>query len=398
VPLAEIPLDNGAGMNWQKLFAKVGWNITLLISDRNVEEPSGESWNRAEAHAAMLARREKSNLDVEWRYHVLAVRKIDKVSAATAPTPFDRENGERGHMYDDISFGSNTVRREGLMVASHWLFSDDARWCLVRGKHAGMTVTYFRTAVHELGHALGLRHNNADNGVMNTTEVIAENSLKTPETPFPSNISWSFAADDEHRLRHWPDIVVRPGGASNADGPIASLKSDSHKLNVTPLLPTTPLGAPVRINVALRNVTNTSVDAPSTLSLHSGFVRGHVIDPTGTSRTFSALVINENEDAMQILAPGEQVEDSLTLLHGGQGALFPEPGSYRIVVEVTWRGRAADPANRIDLIVSGETNVVVNPAVDSAHEEAAASAHHARCIAGAGSRRRSFKRGNWGDP
>ena len=44
---------------------------------------------------------------------------------------------------------------------------------------------------------------------MRTTEKVA--AAATPARPFPGNIVMSFSSDDQHRLRHWPDVVVRPG-------------------------------------------------------------------------------------------------------------------------------------------------------------------------------------------
>ena len=99
VAVSELPLDNGAGVTWKTVFDKVGWDITSLVSDSNVEEPSGEAWNKAEAHAAMLARRDKSDLDAEWRYYILAVQRIDL-----------HPGGERGVMYDDGSGGRTVCR------------------------------------------------------------------------------------------------------------------------------------------------------------------------------------------------------------------------------------------------------------------------------------------------
>ena len=57
------------------------------------------------------------------------------------------------------------------MIASHGLIPDTNDWGLVRGKNLGETVVYFRTAVHEIGHAMGLQHNKDDNGFMNTTRL-----------------------------------------------------------------------------------------------------------------------------------------------------------------------------------------------------------------------------------
>src|SRR5262249_46862758 len=139
VPVSELPLDNGAGITWRTVFNKVGWDITLLTSDSNVEEPCGGAWNQAELHAAMLCRRDRSDLNVEWRYHILAVRWIDHCGA------------ERGYMYDVGAGDSNRVPREGMAISSHWQMPDQDPWGLVKGMRAGTTVTYFRTAVHEFG-------------------------------------------------------------------------------------------------------------------------------------------------------------------------------------------------------------------------------------------------------
>ena len=105
VSASESPLNNGSGVDWKSVFDGVGWDVTIDESDTNVAEPSGDSWSDAEMHQALLARRDATDLDAEWRYHVLAVRLIDS-------TP-------RGIMYDAGATDSNSVPREGVGIASH---------------------------------------------------------------------------------------------------------------------------------------------------------------------------------------------------------------------------------------------------------------------------------------
>ena len=359
VSVSEAPLDNGAGIDWQDIFDTVGWQVSLDASDTNIGEPSGESWSDAEMHQAMLARRDAANLDAEWRYHVLSVRRLDSTS--------------RGIMYDVAASDSNNVPREGAGISSHWTIPNADPWGLVKGQRFGTAAApYFRTAVHEIGHALGLFHNTVDNGIMNTTDVIAASGTST--NPFPNNIQWTFAPDDAKKLRHYPDIFVRPGGtafgtASPFTPPIAptdlQVDADALELRVLPLLEAVPIGAPVRVNLELINLSDQPQLVPGSLSLKGGFVSGTVTDPGGNVRTFMPLVHCVEEHPMHVLKPGETMTQSATLLRGGQGALFPAAGPHQITVDVRW------PAGEAEIVVTGSTTVMVTGAVDDAHARAA---------------------------
>ena len=354
---SEAPLDNGAGVTWKTVFDKVGYDILLDVSDSNVAEPSGAGWSDSEMHSAMLSRRDLSNLDTEWRYHVLAVKTIDV-------TP-------RGIMYDSGATDSNNVAREGIGISSHWVIPNASPWGTVKGLRFGTAkAPYFRTAVHEIGHALGLFHTTGDNGFMNTTDVIAASCPAT----FPSCIKWDFHPDNLKQLRHYPDAFVRPGmvqfgSASTATPPITPTDLDAPAmgltLTVSALMGAVPIGAPVRINIILRNESEAPVVAPATLSMKTGMVSGAVIDPSGTVRTFSSLFLCVDETPLAQLAPGQTIEDSITLLRGGEGALFPMPGIYRIQVLVHWDARG------LESTVLGETSVMVTAAMDTRHAEAA---------------------------
>ena len=339
VPASDVPRSMLAEVTWQSIFDKVGWDVAVVESDSDVEEPSGGMWNRTEAHKAMRARREKTDLSTEWRYHIFAVRRIALAHTPVDPAPFDKLNGERGFMYDETG-SADDPPREGLMIASDWEFPQEEMWGPLQGMRARQTVTYFRTAVHELGHAMGLEHNTTDHGFMCPTDVIAQRNPKPPAPAFPDNMEWSFAPDDEHRLRHWPDLIVRPGGTNAFTGrnaPINRFQSDKHRLECAPSAPSVPLGAPVCINLRLVNTGTQKNSVPASLSLQSGTIRGQVIDPYGTARPFLPLALDESANAPPSqIDPGSHVDGSLALLAGRQGILFPLPGAYRIVIEASW--------------------------------------------------------------
>jgi hypothetical protein len=358
VGASESPLNNGSGVDWRDVFDLVGWDVKVVSSQADVVEPSGPGWSNAEMHAAMLARRDASNLEAEWRYHVLCVREIDV-------TP-------RGIMYDNGGTDSNNVPREGAGIASHWVIPNADPWGLVKGLRFGTaTAPYFRTALHEIGHAMGLYHNTIDNGIMNTTDVIATNAM--PPVQFPNNVQWSHAPDDQKRLRHLPDIWVRPGGipfgASYSTAPVSpgDLQTEAHGLTLTvsPLLPAVPIGAPVRVSFTLTNTSSQPLPVPASLSLKDGFVKGKVVDPSGTIRTFRPIVLCVEGHELRALEPNDSMSHSLTLLRGAQGALFPMAGPHQVIVEVDWE------LDGFPVGVTGQTTVMVTPAVDADHADAA---------------------------
>lgn len=358
VAKSEAPVANSAGLGWSELFEAIGWQVTVKESDLDVLEPSGESWSNAELHAEMLRRRSGTNLDGEWRFWLLSVRRL--------------ESDERGFMFDRDGADSNNVPREAAGIASHWVIPDEDPWGLARGRRFGSEPDlYFRTAVHEIGHALGLVHDTRNDGIMCPTLDLAERAVAPQQ--FPENISWSYAAKDRFRLRHMPDHWVRPGGVPFGAGfgtaprlpESADAEPDRLELSVSPLLAVVPIGAPVRVDVTLRNAGPDPVPAPVDLSLKSGHVHGTVTDPSGTVRSFRPLVRHTEPRRLEELARGELRSGSLTLLRGVEGPLFPSAGDHTIEVRVEWE---------IDGVVhqaAGSGAVAVSPAVDEAHAEAA---------------------------
>jgi hypothetical protein len=114
-------------------------------------------------------------------------------------------------MYDRAQFDANGLPREGLAVPSEFTFPNQPHYGQVAGRQAGeFPQVLFRTTAHELGHALGLVHNEEGAAFMRVTDMVAR--LGTTEVPFPENIVFAYSEDDRIRLQHLPDIMVRPGG------------------------------------------------------------------------------------------------------------------------------------------------------------------------------------------
>ena len=207
---------------------------------------------------------------------------------------------------------------------------------------------------------------------------------------FPQNVALRFHPDDVQRLQHAPDVMIRPGTSFNpANSPVfrpsARRIGSGLELNVEPNpKDIVPLGAPVRINFALKNITDRSSNpqdrhVPASLSLKRGHVSGTVTGPDGIKREFEPLVVEDDRDSeLVVLPPGESMAHSITLLHGASGSLFPRRGEYRIEVEVNWDifaagASASEGVTRF--LVSGSTRVTVSPPDkdDFSHRQTAAN-------------------------
>jgi hypothetical protein len=359
------PIVNEAGLGWRDLLKDAGFDVTVIQSETNLTEPSGDSWSDGELHSAMLAHRDAVNLDADWRYHILAVKRLDGT--------------ERGEMYDIGSIDSNNVPREGVAVAAKWLIP--AGWGEYTGFEFGKAKdAYLRAAVHEIGHAFGLDHPSEDvpPAPMDSTFMCASNSIAAAAVPpvkFPHNIVWRFSDLNNKRLRHLSDLVVRPGGLPfgaylnpNPPLPVGDQASSlpGVALTLSPLRSEIPVSAPARLNIELANDGEFPIDIPAD-DVHGLRVTGTVTDAAGVTRSFAPLLVCLDSDKTQTVEPKQSVRASITVLRGGQGALFQTPG----LATVSVRTALTPKCNLARVVLTASTTIFVTGSADASHAAAA---------------------------
>ncbi len=364
VPVME-PEARFPGERWREVFKKAHWDVTLDISDGNIEEPADQSWSNGELHEAMTVNRGEEKLDREWRYHLLAVKNLD--------------DGAFGIMYDNTIKGVNDIPREGAAVASHVTFSDLKDWGDYKDKpFYSCKEAYVRTSIHEIGHAMMLYHpdNPYENYIMQRTENIASHS--SSRKSFPHSIEWSFSPRDIHMLCHLPDIAIRPGGISfgtphqripgNAREEV--MEAEGLCLTLEALSPVLPIGAPMRIMYTLENNSDVPQVAPSSIRMKTGHVSGKVIDPLGAAQDFATIMVYTTNDVLaekttQVLKPGESMSHAATLLWGADGPLCPTSGFYRVIVQLDWY------VDGMRKRIAGNLGLMVTPPENEKHANAA---------------------------
>jgi hypothetical protein len=246
---------------------------------------------------------------------------------------------------------------------------------------------------------------------MMTTDALARVVNQPSGKKFPDYVKFEFSTGDAQRLRHWPDVLVRPGtdadatvlpavtvpvfpdpGQDEKPPPKRELARDVC-LHATPLddVAEVPLGAPVRIVYELIYLGDEAREArvPENPSLRSGALAIRVTAPDGSVRSVVPMVNDDDAGKLARIArvplqrnPASQnkqdnsypdrIPAAVTLLDEDNRPLFPSPGEYTLHLEVSWWNRDPEDKGRgVEYFVEDQTKIMITPPRTPDHVEAA---------------------------
>ena len=376
--VAPQPVPNAAGTGndfFDTLYAQAGWQLTVVQDQVDVAVPAGVNanacWTSGALHALMqTVRKSSTNLDTEWRTHLVVVPATMGCS--------------RGIMYDQIDVpreGSASFSNDGYPTSNSLNFGAAANQ-----QQRNIPRAYLRSACHEVTHAFNQIHQEnetvADNSIMTTTPSVAD-VLGGPTTGaagiFPDQINIGFNATVRNHLAHMPDPVVRPGGwpfgawfgstsPQASDYEMFDASEVSVAVSVDP--PNPALGEPVVVSWTLTNNTQMDVMIPNNVSLEGTFATLEVTDSRGRTRPVRSFSIVCDDVTLRALAPGASLISTYRVFWSTAGFAFERAGRYHVAVSVAWS------ANGVPVCARGGADVDVDYPLTEADNNAAALAMH----------------------
>ena len=372
-----VPALSGSGTeDFRTMLAAAGWAATIVYDQTVIPKPAcvpdaTDCWSDACLHQLMQSiRRAGTDLDAEWRMHLLVVP--GHISCS------------RGKMYDSID-----VPREGVVIYSDDVYPADhsSSFGAAEGQmQRNVPRAFIRSASHELVHGFNQIHQEqeggADNSIMTTTPSVAD-VLGGPASGEPGVFPDAIKLTVNERVRahmvHMPDPVVRPGGhtfASWASAPVPQagdrfeVEGDFLVLEVTAAVDRVELGEPVPVAWTLTNTSTQDVAVPSEITHESTYAKITVVDAFGRRREMSPFVIECEQTHIGILPAGEGLRAGTRVYWSNNGFAFERPGRYSVEVSVDWTVAG------VPLTVRGSTEVFVNyPKTDSDNAAAANLLH-----------------------
>lgn len=193
---------------------------------------------------------------------------------------------------------------------------------------------------------------------------------------FPNEILLSFNSYYRHRLIHFPDPFVRPGGMKHVNywyeaggiplAAVIELDDSEVMMNVSTdknkEIAVLKLGEPLRLNWTLTKQPNSTIALPEDVSREADQVDIRVLKANGEVRAMPAYVIYTDHFEEPDAGHNDAVSGNTDLFWSSEGFAFPEPGDYTVEIRVRWRD------GEKNYQVKGHQKVVVEPA-NSAQEK-----------------------------
>ncbi len=233
----------------------------------------------------------------------------------------------------------------------------------------------FEVIAHEIGHMLNLVHSEADEAfptAMNQWDrrstasqlpvrrqawqdlIQASGAAQRPKIAsyFGQGTRSPLGLPMSMRCQHWISTAQARGLAPWGD-PFRGLGGDDRRLldgsECTLVLdvPDTQVhvGEPVDCTVAL-HATGATPDSrmiPQGFGLRDGTIALSLRNPGGEVRTYAAKVTLCSSGGQRLLAPGQRIRRSFSLLADRFGLLFPKEGGYELMAEVPALGLSSAP-------------------------------------------------------
>jgi hypothetical protein len=312
---------------WIKSLNEAGWSVELI--GPSAIDSDQEGWTEAELRRHFLDHIEK---DVKpgvtpeqawqpWIYHLMLVGRIRSGG---------RQGGPLGLMFDLGTDPADPPRQVAALAAKEPV---DASGEELHDSEE----FYYWVALHEMGHMQGLYHNPTDRGVMQPRHY--------RDGEFDPDRDLLHAAIDTHRLRHLPDLWVRPGGVpfGHRYRPIAidlqdMLPGDEQPIaaKVDDVFATT--GEPKPFWITLENVSSNNLVCPyeDEAQLGRGFLGASLATPSDEwldlSPEFLPRLLAESKQTH--LEPGGRYRFAVRWPEGGDR--LHQAGMYGLNVHLTW--------------------------------------------------------------
>lgn len=345
VPHAQVFDGDPSGQDLVAAFKRASIDATVNVRPFRPDPGGRQKHSIGELHALMEDwNRPPQGIGESWHLHVLFAGEFEGRGGSDVS----------GVMYDIEP--QTRPPRQGLAV---FLNSRTIRTCLPANSANWRREVLF-TLVHEIGHALNLPHAFEDNRAQALTWMNYPNRMPTGTDAFWASFQGMFDQPELNFLRHAPFADIAPGQSdyaqrkssflSGGDFPALMAKSlsaevDAAKvratLSIAPLKSTYVFGEPVFLKLAVTNNGRNPLSVAKALDPSDGFASIRVVTPSGKLRTIRPpAVLCQHVPTISLGYRKTLSFDGILASFDADGALFDEPGRYRLEATFTGIGGA----------------------------------------------------------